>query len=62
MSDYELLKPQKVWNFFKQINDIPRGSGNEKAVSDYFVQFAKKRNLWVHQDESFIQHHHLYHQ
>lgn len=53
MSDYELLKPQKVWNFFKQINDIPRGSGNEKAVSDYFVQFAKKRNLWVHQDESF---------
>ena len=53
MSDYELLKPQKVWNFFKKINDIPRGSGNEKAVSDYFVQFARKRNLWVHQDKSY---------
>lgn len=41
----------KVFDFFYQINQIPRGSGNEKAISDWLVDFAKKRNLQVKQDE-----------
>ena len=38
--------------FFEDISAIPRGSGNEKGLSDYLVKFAKDRNLWVYQDES----------
>lgn len=38
--------------FFKEITQIPRCSGNEKAISDYLVAFAKKRGLSVHQDKS----------
>ena len=51
--DIKLLNPRKVWKFFTEINEIPRGSGNEKAVSDYFVNFAKERNLEVYQDQYF---------
>lgn len=41
----------KVLYYFEEINKIPRGSGNEKAISDYIVKFAEERNLWVYQDE-----------
>lgn len=46
------MKCDKVLYFFEKINEIPRGSGNEKAVSDYIVSFAKERGLWVSQDEA----------
>ena len=36
--------------YFQQLTQIPRGSGNEKGVSDYVVNFAKKHNLWWKQD------------
>lgn len=42
----------KVLEYFKQISKIPRGSGNEKQVSDFVVAFAKERNLWVFQDKN----------
>ena len=45
-------KPEKLFHFFEDISAIPRGSGNEKGLSDYLVKFAKDRNLWVYQDES----------
>lgn len=45
------LKPQKVFHFFYELTRIPRGSGNEKAVSDYLVEFASKRGLLAYQDE-----------
>lgn len=45
------IEPKKVFEFFYELNQIPRGSGNEKHVSDYLVNFAKKRNLDVIQDE-----------
>lgn len=47
----EGLEPKSVFEFFENINDIPRGSGNEKGISDYLVSFAKERNLEVIQDE-----------
>ena len=41
-----------VLHFFAEISKIPRCSGNEKAISDYMVSFARARNLEVEQDES----------
>ena len=33
-------QPQEVFKHFEAISQIPRGSGNEKAVSDYIAKFA----------------------
>ena len=33
--DYHQLEPKKVFAYFKNISDIPRGSGNEEAVAKY---------------------------
>lgn len=44
------LNSFKAFKYFKEMNDIPRGSGNEKAVSDWLVNFAKEHNLKVIQD------------
>ncbi len=33
--DYNQLEPKKVFTYFKNISDIPRGSGNEAAVAKY---------------------------
>lgn len=44
------LEPESVFRFFEEISRIPRGSGNEKGISDYMVSFAKERGLEVVQD------------
>ena len=44
---------EEVIKYFQEISKIPRSSGNEKAISDYLVNFAKKRGLWFHQDDLF---------
>ncbi len=49
----ENIEPKKVFQFFEDLTKIPRGSGNEKAVSDYCVKFAKDRGLEVRQDELY---------
>lgn len=46
------LEPKKVFSFFEEISKIPRGSNNEKQISDYLVNFAKERNLEVVQDSA----------
>ncbi len=46
------LNPQSVFKYFEEISQIPRGSGNEKGISDYLVKFAKELNLEVIQDEA----------
>ena len=46
------LKSFEAIKFFKEMNKIPRGSGNEKEISDWLVKFAKERNLEVIQDEA----------
>lgn len=46
------LEPKEVFNYFEEITRIPRGSGNEKGISDYLVNFAKKNNLEVIQDKA----------
>lgn len=39
------LKSVKVFEFFEEISKIPRASFKEKAISNYLLDFAKKRNL-----------------
>lgn len=46
----ENLQPKEVFRYFEGLSQIPRGSGNEKAVSDYLVSFAKEYNLEYVQD------------
>ena len=47
------LQPQAVFKYFEQICAIPHGSGNVKQISDYLCEFARERNLWFKQDESY---------
>ena len=46
------LEPKKVFQYFGEISDIPHGSRNTKAISDYLVEFAKAHNLEYYQDEA----------
>ena len=45
------LEPEALGRFFEEISAIPRGSGNEQAVSDYLMDFARQRGLEAWQDE-----------
>lgn len=45
------LEPQSVFYYFEEITKIPHGSGNIEQISDYLVEFAKKRNLFYIQDK-----------
>lgn len=47
------LKPEKCFYYFEEISRIPRSSYKEEAVSNYLVEFAKKRGLKVIQDEAW---------
>ena len=51
MGILEHLEPQKVFYFFEEICQIPHGSGNVEAISDYLKHFAVERGLNVIQDE-----------
>lgn len=51
MSVVSNLEPKQVFSFFEEICAIPHGSGNMELISNYLVDFAKKRNLEVIQDE-----------
>lgn len=44
--------PEKVFEFFEDIAGIPHGSGNVEQISNYLVDFAKKRELKYRQDDS----------
>lgn len=45
------IEPKSVFTFFKEISQIPHGSGNVEAISDYLQNFAKERGLFCIQDE-----------
>lgn len=47
----EGLKPELVWKYFAEISKIPRGSKNERKISDYIVDTAKKLGLEVKRDK-----------
>ena len=51
MAVLEELEPQEVFHYFEEISQIPRGTFNTKAISDYCMKFAQDRGLEVIQDE-----------
>ncbi len=50
LTSYE---PEKIFRYFEDISRIPRGSGNEKAISEFICSFAKARGLEYYTDENF---------
>lgn len=45
-------KHREIFRFFEEISAIPRGSDNEKQISSYMVEFARKNGLDVIQDKA----------
>ncbi len=41
--DYKITgyEPAQLFHFFEEVSAIPRGSGNEKGISDFLVAFAR---------------------
>ncbi len=39
------LNPKQVFHYFEEMTKIPHESGNEAAISDYLVNFAKTHQL-----------------
>ena len=52
MRVFENCEPKNVFYWFEEICNIPHGSGNMDAISDYLVKFAKDRKLEVVQDHA----------
>jgi dipeptidase D len=49
----EKLDYKGIFRYFSEISMIPRGSGNEQAVSDYLVSYAKEHKLEYTQDTAY---------
>ncbi len=49
---FEDVKAKKVFEFFRRISDIPRGSGNEAGIADYLEGFANDRGLFCIRDKA----------
>ncbi|MBQ1640479.1 MAG: aminoacyl-histidine dipeptidase [Lachnospiraceae bacterium] len=47
------LEPKRVFHYFEEMSQIPRPSYQEKAISDYLVNFAKEHNLEYYQDKLY---------
>ncbi len=48
----EGLEPEPVFRFFEDICEIPHGSGNVEAISDYLTAFARDRGYETVQDDA----------
>lgn len=46
------LQPSLVFKYFEEISQIPRGSKNEKGISDYLRNFGESLGLETIQDDS----------
>ena len=51
-NDVRSLEPQKVWNFFEDLNAIPRASKKEEKVLEFLKSFADERGLEWDQDDA----------
>ncbi len=47
---FKNYSPEKLFSFFEEISEIPRGSGNEKGIADYLERFAAERGLYCKRD------------
>lgn len=46
------LKPERLWRYFEEINQIPRCSKHEEKVMEYLIAYAKERNYEWKRDEA----------
>ena len=46
------MKPEKVFEFFKQINAVPRPSKKEEKMMAYLKEVAEKYNLDYKEDDA----------
>ena len=46
------LEPEALFGYFEKLCSIPHGSGNTKALSDYFLEFAAEHKLECIRDEA----------
>ncbi len=51
MNNLSNLKPEKVFEFFSRIAEIPHGSGNTEQIAQFCLDFAKERNLKAVKDK-----------
>lgn len=49
LSDRE---PKQALRYFEEVSRIPRGSGNEGAISQYLLDFAKEHGLEAYRDKA----------
>ena len=52
MESLEMIKPERVMHYFKEMSQIPRCSYDEQRISDYLAKTAKDLGLEVIQDEA----------
>ena len=52
MDVLDALGTDKVFYYFEEITKIPHGSGNEAALAQYIMDFAKERGLECRRDEA----------
>ncbi len=45
MNNITNLKPQKIYEFFSRISEIPHGSGNTAQIAQFCLNFAAERGL-----------------
>lgn len=50
MKNLENVTEERIFYHFKEISKIPRGSGNEKQISDYMLNFGRDLGLECIQD------------
>ena len=50
MKNLEKITEERIFYHFKEISKIPRGSGNEKEISDYLINFGRNLGLECIQD------------
>lgn len=43
---------KKVFDYFEEMSQIPRGSGNTDEITKYIVKFAEDRGLWCSVDDA----------
>lgn len=48
----EQLEPKKVFQIFEELSSVPRGTFYDEKISNWCVDFAKKRNLEYIQDDA----------
>ena len=53
MAVLDNLQADGVFYYFEEITKIPHGSGNEAALGQYIVDFAKRKKFGIYHRQSW---------